>query len=470
MADKNQNDRIPSFKEQTMRSLDKKSKNNKAVLSDNKIETNNQKVREEQSSEYLTEEQAKDYSDQKKTTSYNESEKINDFDHTYMQEKQLSIKNDHNENAGISKRKLRRREDGLVNKIVLIIISVLVLLISIFGITFYYYINAGLKPLDKTNTKLVQVYIPEGSSSKKIANILEESKIIKSGMVFNYYVKFKNMANFQAGYYQMAPSMQLDQISALLKEGGTAEPNQVGAGKVTIPEGYDINKIGDTLEKKTKFKKEDFLALMKNDKFFKQMHHKYPELLQSASEANNVRYKLEGYLFPATYAYYKKVTLEDFVEQMVKKTDDVMKTLKPAIQAKKMTNQQVLTLASLVEREGGKGEDRKKIAQVFYNRLTADIPLQSDISILYALNKQKEKISYDDLEVDSPYNLYKNVGYGPGPLDNPSEQSINAVLNPIKNDYMYFVADILTGKVYYSETYEEHQALVEKYVNKADKQ
>lgn len=131
----------------------------------------------------------------------------------------------------------------------LIVVSVLVLMMAIFGFTFYKYVDAGLQPLDKNNKKLVQVHIPEGSSNKQIAAVLEESNVIKSGMVFNYYVKFKNLTDFQAGYYQMSPSMTLDEIGEMLKEGGTPEPTKIADGKVTIPEGYDIDKIGEAIEK-----------------------------------------------------------------------------------------------------------------------------------------------------------------------------------------------------------------------------
>ena len=95
------------------------------------------------------------------------------------------------------------------------------------------------------------MHIPEGSSNKQIAAVLEESNVIKSGMVFNYYVKFKNLTDFQAGYYQMSPSMTLDEIGEMLKEGGTPEPTKIADGKVTIPEGYDIDKIGEAIEKNT---------------------------------------------------------------------------------------------------------------------------------------------------------------------------------------------------------------------------
>ncbi|MGC6769628.1 endolytic transglycosylase MltG [Enterococcus sp. LJL128] len=365
-------------------------------------------------------------------------------------------------------RRTRKKEDRIVNKIALLVISVLILVIAIFGFTLYKYVDDGLKPLDKSDSNLVQVHIPEGSSNKEIGAILEESKVIKSGMVFNYYIKFKNLTDFQAGYYQMSPDMTLDDVGEMLKAGGTAEPTQIADGKVTIPEGYDIDKIGDAIKENTSFKKDDFIALMKNQDYFNSLQAKYPDLLETAATAEGVRYRLEGYLFPATYDYYKDITLEDFVEQMVAKSNSVMEQFKPTIHAKGMSNQQVLTLASLVEKEGVEESDRRNIAQVFFNRLAANMPLQSDISILYALGEHKELVTYEDLEVDSPYNLYKNAGYGPGPLDSPSEQAISAVLNPEENNYLYFVADITTGKVYFAETYEEHQVLVDKYVNNTE--
>lgn len=364
-----------------------------------------------------------------------------------------------------TKKQTRKKEDRIVSKIVLIIATVLTLVMLIFGFTFYKYVNDGLQPLNSKDTKLVQVYIPADSSNKKIANILEDSKVIKSAMVFNYYAKFKNLSDFQAGYYQMAPNMTLDEIGGLLRGGGTAEPTKIADAKVTIPEGYDIEKISEAVAENTSFKKDEFIALMKNEDFFNTMKQKYPELLESAAEAQGVRYRLEGYLFPATYDYYKDMKIEDFVEQMVAKTNSVMEPLTARVHARDMTVQQVLTLASLVEKEGVKEEDRKKIAQVFYNRIAANMPLQSDISILYSLGEHKEVVTYKDLEVDSPYNLYKNTGYGPGPMDSPGEEAINAVLNPTDNNYLYFIADISTGNVYFSETYEQHQELEDKYIN-----
>lgn len=458
MVEKNQNNQdssSSSFKEQIMRSL-------------NNSETGTGSTSSENISQNSIEEhtQLDNFSNQNK--SFNEEKReSNSIDPN----EELSRKTKNNSTKTKRPRtrqnaKVRKKEESIVNKIVIMVATVLVLLVFIFGFTFYNYVNEGLQPLDINDKKLVQVSIPQGSSSKEIASILENSKVIKSGMVFSYYVKFNNVSDFQSGYYQLAPNMTLDDISKILQEGGTAEPTELADGKVTIPEGYDIDKIGDAIEENTDFTKQEFLDLMKDEEFFDQMKEKYPNLLSSAAEAQGVRYRLEGYLFPATYDYYEENSLSILVEEMIKKENTVLEAYIPTINAKNLTVQQVLTLASLVEKEGVKEEDRKKIAQVFFNRIAQEMPLQSDIAILYSLGEHKELVTYKDLEVDSPYNLYQHAGYGPGPMNSPSEEAIEAVLNPIDNNYIYFVADISTGNVYFAETYEEHQVYVDQYVNK----
>lgn len=206
------------------------------------------------------------------------------------------------------------------------------------------------------------------------------------------------------------------------------------------------------------------MKLVNDQEFLNELKDKYPALLTSAVDAKEVRYKLEGYLYPATYFVQKNETLKQLVEQMVSKTNEVLTPYYGQISQKKMSVQQVLTLASLVEREGVTPEDRYKIAGVFENRLEKDMMIQSDISVLYALGKHKAHVTFKDLKVDSPYNLYRNKGMGPGPFNNPSVDSVKAVLNPVDKDkeYLYFIANMKTGKVYFSKTYAEHLALTKK--------
>ncbi|WP_413524191.1 endolytic transglycosylase MltG [Carnobacterium divergens] len=358
----------------------------------------------------------------------------------------------------------REKESTVVKKVVLSIIGVLVILVVILGLVGYRYVTSSLQPLNPSSEEKIQVEVPIGSTTKEIAKILEDKGIIKSAFVFSYYVKTNNAANFLAGYYELKPSMTLNQIIKDLQKGGSATAGE-GANKILVQEGLTMEQIAQSVEKSTKYKKTEFLKLVQDEAFLNNMKQKYPQLLDSAMSATDVRYRLEGYLFPATYDYDKKMTLEEIVEDMIKKTDEVMKPFYGTIQAQGKTVQEVLTVASLVEKEGVSYDDRTKIANVFYNRVAADMPLQTDISVLYSLDTHKELVTEKDLEVDSPYNLYQNKGFGPGPFNNPGLESIKATLNPADTSYLYFLADTKTGKVYFAETYDEHLRLKAKYLD-----
>ncbi len=334
------------------------------------------------------------------------------------------------------------------------IISILVIVIAFMG---YRYIHTSLEPLNRADKTKVEIKIPIGSSNKQIAAKLQNKKVIKSAAVFSYYVKAHNYTDFQAGEYSLSPSMTLDQIITQLQKGHS---ERKVIAKVLVKEGVTVEEIGTAIGKNTKWTKKQFLALMKNDSYLQDLAEKYPDLMGSAMAAKDVRYRLEGYLFPLTYSIYQGDTLKGTVTAMVKATNDRLAPYYATLKKNNMTVQELLTLASLVEREGVKETDRKKIAGVFLNRLAIDMPLQSDISVMYALNTHKESLTNEDTSVDSPYNLYINKGYGPGPFNSPSLQSIQAVLEPSDRDqnYLYFVANLKTGKVYYSVTYDEHLA------------
>ena len=364
------------------------------------------------------------------------------------------------------RKEAREKESSLVKKIVFMVISALVVILMIFGLVFYRYWQAGLKPLDKDNKELVQVEIPIGTSNKGIGSILEKEKVIKSGLVFNYFVKTNNFTDFKGGHYQMSPDMELNEIAELLKQGGSDEAESLADARITVPEGDSLYQIAEKFEEKTKIPKEDFLKVAKDKKLFDKLYKKYPDLLESVKKSKDVRYRLEGYLFPATYNYYQENGIEDLITQMVGKTASVMASKKAKQEESHLSTQELLTLASLVEKEGVQEGDRRKIAKVFLNRIEEGMPLQSDISIIYAMDEHKVHLSNKDTQVDSPYNLYVNKGFGPGPFNNPSEQAIDAVLNPGDNKDLYFLADITTHKVYFAETYEEHLRLKEEYIDK----
>lgn len=377
------------------------------------------------------------------------------------------------------RRQKRQTTNTLAKKISMVLSSTIVILLLVTAFFGYRYVSSAVGPLDKTATDYVQVEIPSGSSNKEIGQILEKQGVIKSGLIFNYYTKFKNYSNFQSGYYNFQKSMSLDDISKLLQEGGTPEPVLPALGKIVIPEGYTLKQIaqavalnGATDDKKDKspFSEEEFLNTVTNPEVIARMVEKYPKLLGSLPDASMVKYQLEGYLFPATYAYYETTTVEGLIDEMLAAMDKNLAPYYDAIAEKGMTVNEVLTLASLIEKEGSSDDDRQKIASVFYNRLNIDMPLQSNIAILYAMDKLGDKTTLAedaaiDTAIDSPYNIYANTGLMPGPVDSPSLKAIQATITPAQTDYLYFVADVTTGKVYYAETFEDHEAHVEKYVN-----
>lgn len=344
-------------------------------------------------------------------------------------------------------------------RIIIGVASLLVILAVAIGVIGYHYFQSSLKPMDSSNNQVVQVHVPMGATSNKIGQILQDKKVVKSGMVFNYYVKSNKYTNFRAGYYQLKPSMTLKQIAMQLQKGGSSEPIQSTSGNVLVREGETIDQIATAIPAQTDFTKAEFLSLMKDKAFFNQLAARYPQLLSSAKRAKNVRYRLEGYLAPATYQAGKKMTLKQLITEMVAKTDENLQGNYATIKKQKRSVQEVLTLASLVEREGVTQADRNKIAGVFLNRIKAGMAIQSDISVQYALKTTKKTLTYKDLKVKSPYNLYIHTGYGPGPFNNPSVSSIKAVLHPTDRSkgYYYFIANTKTGKVYFSKTYAQHQ-------------
>ncbi|SDP00359.1 UPF0755 protein [Streptococcus equinus] len=406
-----------------------------------------------------------------------ESESKDDLHFEQDSEQSDETETDLENKVGTKRRRKRQKTNSLAGKIALVLISAIIIALLATGFFVYRYVDSSIKPLDSSSTKYVTVDIPEGSGNKYIGQILENSGVIKSATVFNYYTKFKNYSNFQSGYYNLQPSMDLDEICKLLKQGGTAQPEKPSLGKILVTEGYTIKQISEAVTKNsakkhasTPYTADDFLKVVQDENFISKMSAKYPRLLGSLPSSDKVTYRLEGYLFPATYSYYKKTSMEDIVEEMIATMDSYMSKYYDTIAAKGMTVNDVLTLASLVEKEGSTDDDRRNIASVFYNRMNNNMPLQSNIAILYAMGKLGEETSLAadasiDTSIDSPYNVYTNTGLMPGPVDAPSLSAIEATVNPASTNYYYFVADVKTGKVYYSENFDDHQANVEKYVN-----
>jgi len=362
-----------------------------------------------------------------------------------------------------TKRDIRKKETSIIKKIMKYFMIALLLMVIIGGFFTWNYIKSETQPVDTAQTELVSFEIEQGASVKDVSKALEKEGIIRNSKLFNFYLKFKNVSGFKSGLYHVSKSMTLDEIIAELS--GAGKDKNQNATKVLIREGEQLTDIAKEVEKSTKYSAEDFMAKVQDEDFLRYLVQKFPKLLTQSFNGYQVKYVLEGYLFPATYDMNDSKTLQMLITEMVAKTDEVMSKYYDKILKSDYTLQQILALASLIEKEGTKLEDRKKISSVFHNRIKENMKLQTDVSVQYALGEHKESLSLSDLEVDSPYNLYQNYGVGPGPYNSPSEDSIVAALEPEKTDYLYFLADIHTKEIYYAKTYEEHLELKAKYID-----
>ncbi|HEP1801520.1 TPA: endolytic transglycosylase MltG [Streptococcus suis] len=374
----------------------------------------------------------------------------------------------------------RKKQDNAAKRIVSVIMSIIVVAVLVTGVTGYMWVKSSLEPVNAKATEAIQVEIPEGSSTLEIGKILVDNKLIKNATIFNYYSKIKSYNNFQSGFYNLKQNMSVDDIAKALQESGTPTAQKEAAGKILIVEGYTLTQIAQAITDNTKtedkndktpFTTEQFMATVTNQDFINRMVATYPKLFASLPAADSgVIYQLEGYLFPAVYEYSDETTIEELVEQMIAAMDNRLQPYYETITAKNLTVNEVLTLASLVEKEGSTDEDRRNIASVFFNRLNAAMPLQSNIAILYAQGKlgQETTLAEDaaiDTSIESPYNIYWTPGLMPGPVDSPSLSAIEAVINANTTDYLYFVADVTTGNVYFTNNIDEHNQNVAKYVN-----
>ena len=362
-----------------------------------------------------------------------------------------------------TKRDIRKKETSIIKKIMRYFMIALLLMVIIGGFFTWNYIKSETQPVDTAQTELVSFEIEQGASVKEVSKALEKEGIIRNSKLFNFYLKFKNVSGFKSGLYHVSKSMTLDEIIAELS--GAGKDKDQNATKVLIREGEQLTDIAKEVEKSTKYSAEDFMAKVQDEDFLRYLVQKFPKLLTQSYNGYQVKYVLEGYLYPATYDMNDSKTLQMLITEMVAKTDEVMSKYYDKILKSDYTLQQIMALASLIEKEGTKLEDRKKISSVFHNRIKENMKLQTDVSVQYALGEHKESLSLSDLEVDSPYNLYQNYGVGPGPYNSPSEDSIVAALEPEKTDYLYFLADIHTKEIYYAKTYEEHLELKAKYID-----
>lgn len=293
--------------------------------------------------------------------------------------------------------------------------------------------------------QVVYVEIKSGMSAGDISDELVRRGVLTDKISFWWRVKRSGAASkFKSGMYAMHPNMTADEVLTKLINGDTAEV------KFTIPEGFGVKEIAKRLADEGLVDEQEFLAKAKD-------FAPYPYI----DRKSDIRYACEGFLFPDTYILHEDATVDGILKMMAKDFDNrLTPDLRARAKAMNLSLHELITLASLVEKEAMYEEDRAIIAQVFFKRLRVGMPLQSDTTLQYLLDAPKEDVSLDDTRIESPYNTYQHRGLPPGPIASPGMASIKAVLYPADTDYLYFVAD-RQGHNHYSTNYSDHQAIVE---------
>lgn len=355
----------------------------------------------------------------------------------------------------------------------LFIVLVLVIILIVGIISAFLYIRSGLQPVDEDATETIELSIDQGYSASDIGDLLESEGIVKNGTMFELYLRLNSISSYQAGTYQMSPAMDFEQIARTLETGTIYEEVQY---RLTIPEGYTIEEIAAQIESNTPASSDEFIELMNDEAFIDELISEYPDMLTDEIKSEDIKYALEGYLYPATYDI---TTEEPDLRQLVRNMLDATQensynlfasssdyTINYEGEQRTLTFHEFLTFSSLIEEEATSLADRSRIASVFLNRMASvpTMPLQTDPTVLYALGQHQEVVLYEDLEVDDPYNTYLHTGLTPGPIASPGLESVQSTLNPSDTNYYYFLADS-EGNNHFAETYEEHNENRAKYID-----
>ncbi len=325
-----------------------------------------------------------------------------------------------------------------------------------FLLSIYLNIRSGdlVTPAGKDDTPVLFT-IERGENLNAIANRLQSQKLIKDPDLFKRYLQYNGLdAGIEAGDFELKQTMNIPQIAKMLQEGRLAELN------VRIPQGRRLEEIADIVASQVPISATEFLALAQDARLWKTQFAFLRDLPEGAS--------LEGYLFPDTYSVPRdKVTARDVILTALRNFDkQVTPQMRASLQTQGRTLYDAIRLASIVEREAGVEEERPRIAGVYLNRLNADMALDADPTVQYALGTTRDpgtwwpQITQDDYQsVQSPYNTYLNLGLPPSPIDNPALASIQAAIQPEKNDFYFFRASCANdGTHRFARTIEEQIA------------
>ncbi len=335
--------------------------------------------------------------------------------------------------------------------LVIAIILVVIILVAVFAaFQLFFDRQSQDKASQATQTSFIEVEIPQGAGAQSIAQLLYEKGVISSPTMFiDELVKAGADSKLRPGTYQFSTQEDTQALINKLLQGG-----EVASKKLSIPEGLTLKQVAAQVEKQLGISAQSFIDQAKASNY----EEKYPFVKGTYQDS------LEGYLYPKTYNFQEGITADQVIDrllqQFVKETQGLDFS---AASNKGLDALQVISAASLIERETRVIDERPLVASVIYNRLNKGMPLQIDAAIQYALGTTKQRLSLDDLKVDSPYNTYSNKGMVPGPICSPSISSIKAVLEPASSDYLYYVLTSKDGTHTFTSDYDSFKKAKEEY-------
>lgn len=330
---------------------------------------------------------------------------------------------------------------------------VLILLIAvIIAGAGYKYIHGIGEPLDSSSQEKISVDIPSGSGTAAIGRILEEDGVIKSARQFKIKSRMdKNDGKYRTGVYELSPSMDMDEIMQILMDGSQ------NTLRFMVPEGYTLKQIADKFAETGNGTAEDFLNETENGDF----DFEYNDQMVDGEK------RYEGFLYPDTYEIYKNESAHGIIQRMLTRFEQVYDAAadEATVDTSKYSVFDLVTVASLIEREVKLDEERPLVASVIYNRLNKNMKLQMCSTVQYALGTPKARLMNSDLKIDSPYNTYQNAGLPAGPIASPGQASISAALHPADTDYLYFVLTSAgSGKHNFASTGDDFSSYREDYL------
>lgn len=349
----------------------------------------------------------------------------------------------------MAKQRRKKRKLRVGRLIVLLLIPIILFA----AVTYFRYQNS-LKPMS-SESEIVSFEVTDGATVKSVAADLEKAGVIRNATFAYYYIRNEGLTDLKTGTYDLDKSWDVRHIFEVMNDGTQASVDTV---TVTIIEGDWAKHAAAKISEQTSVSAEELLALWNDEEYIRSLMEKYPFITEEVLNSD-IRFKLEGYLAPDTYEFYRETDAKTVTEKILDQQLAVYSKYADAFAASEYSIHDLYTLASIVQYESGKPDDMKLIAGVFFNRLAINMPLQSSVTVCYAMDEDNGENWLKceaNADFDSLYNTYKYPGLPPGPIVNPGEEAIAAVLNPEKTDYYYFMADVNTGVVYYAKTLEEH--------------